>query len=232
MRKKITVFAIFAILTSVIIVGNVKAEESENGVSYEENAFTNEQCIEDESWMTTAKTSYSLDAEEGIFELQGDEYNTYISDTEKEKIYIFYDTSETGKTLYGYIPNYKTLLENATIKEFLSSKDIIVTSKCDKTLRVSKTVIGGEYIDESKERQDELMALPEESEKSEDNNENEIENKNEEASIEMQTINVPDTASLASIVGIITGAILITVGGVLLFKIYVFTDNKGRGRKE
>lgn len=210
--KPITLFTI-----SCLFIVNVAAEDVATGVDYVENPFTDDLCVEDTSWTETATNDYKLNAETGKFELTGTSYNESSTTSQ-----IFYITSDSGKTLFAYVPNYKTVVQDATTKALLSDKGIITTSSCENILRVTKTVVGGDYEqdDTSSVESNTTVAVPI------DNGENEIEEDDPDDVID-STVKIPDTGSNAGILSVIGGVTLLAVGGYTLF-----TAKKKQPKKE
>ena len=218
----------FLCLFMIAFPGSALAEDAtpvDGGVQYEENPFTNDTCIEEETWMTSATVGYTLNKEKGIYELSGAKYAD-LSDEQKAINHIYYGVSDTGKTLYGYVPNYSEVIQNEEIKTELSNLEILTTSSCEHTLQVVKTVVGGVYDNDEEYMQSQDYddsAIKEQEEKNKnlptDNYDVDglIVDYNKKGSTDKQ-VKVPNTASIVSITCVTIGSVLLVFGICVLLK--------------
>lgn len=225
MEKKILKTVALMFLVNVLFISNVKAADEVTGVTYEENSFTNEECITETEWQANAKTGYTLNKETGLFELTGDTYQEYVAKGTNDK-HVFFEVSDNGKVLTAYVPYYSKLDEVEAIKKALEDNKIILTSSCENTLTVKKAVIGGEYSEETKKEIGEEIADPEPTPEQntttttptqENTTQQPATTTPAQTPTQMQTIDTPDTASTISIIAIIFGVAAIGGGGYAIY---------------
>lgn len=129
-----------AVVVNFGFINNVKA--------YEENSFTEGQCITDNSYLTSSTTEYSLSEETGTYSLSGQTYSDYKSSGESG-IYMFYIVSNDAKVLYGLVPNYNSTMANENAKSELFDSGIVTTDDCNGIYVMNKTVVGNTPSDSS-----------------------------------------------------------------------------------
>ena len=258
MKKVLMIISV--LLINIIAIGNVSALAQCTGPTYEENAFTDEECLDsdDLSWQQGTQTDYSLNKNTGEYELKG---LTYEASTTS---HIYYGISETGKELYAYVPNYSTIIQNQTTKDEIGQKGILTTATCSGTIKVTKTVIGveyeegteiipepsqkpctivdGKYYGQEAEEVDKAQyekecvteqedQTPEQEDQTPEQQSNIAPTPSTNPAAQEQTILTPDTASTVSIVSITFGTAAVAGGGYALLKRFNVMDKIGKGKK-
>ena len=186
-----------------------------NALAFEENAFTGGDCVTDDNWTSSATTEYKLNNETGVYELSGQTYNDYKA-SNTNNLYVFYSISSDGKILYGYVPNYATVVANGTSRDTINNKGVITTANCAGTLRVSKTVIGNPPTSES--------TTPSNSTQTTENNATENSNVSNPSSLDdvsgTETLESPNTASTTAKIAIVASIALVAVAAyVIMIKV-------------
>ncbi len=238
MKVKKLFAAFFIMLLNIVIIGSVYAETLPNcPPRYEENPFTDEDCLDadDNSWRESTKGGYRLNTETGEFEL----VDTMTAQSTNIAS-VHYGLSNDKKTLYAYVPNYSQQVQSA--KDSLNQLGIITTSTCDATLRVEKTAVGmesevpappvppkpqepctvvdGKYYDKNGEEVDretyerECSAAP----TTTTTRQSGPVTPTTRNPGEDQIIDTPNTASTASVVSIALGTVAIAGGGYALMR--------------
>lgn len=128
MRNKV-ITLMFSIIFMFVLMPVVNAETRQN-------TFTNDDCITDTGWQSSAKTKYRFDNSVGMYELQGDSYSSSKNQA------VYYTVSNDGTILYAYVPNYNSAIGNSNTKETIYQAGIISNYSCENTLKVSKNVVG------------------------------------------------------------------------------------------
>ncbi len=241
MRIK-NLFAIFLIvLLNIVYIENIYAATLPNcPARYEENPFTDEECLDadDLSWQQGTKTGYRLNAETGEFELTGQDYSAVPNNN------VYYGVSNDKKSLYAYVPNYSQKIQ--TMRDTINGLGILTTATCGSTLRVTKTVVGVEYggpetiipdpeqepctivdgkyygevgeeVDRATYEKECKPSTPDTTPTTTAPSRGPV-TPQTEAPGQDQVINTPDTASTASVVSIAFGTVAIAGGGYALMR--------------
>lgn len=230
--KKISLLAFIfvAFLFNIYFVQNVKA--------YEEGTFEDEDCISQEQWESALKSAtvdYTFDKQSGKFSTEGKQKYTDFESNYKEKdtYIVFYTTSSDGKTLYAYVPSYDGVKDAPDMNTMLSDRGISTTSSCDgdeSIYIVSKTAQGTEYscqiVEDTYYDQNGMeVSESEYNEACNGSNENGTNtnsgsNGSESKDDGYVEKDVANTASAASIIGIVVGAIMIGGAGYVIYTKY------------
>lgn len=220
MKKIMMVFTmIFTIVFAMSFTSSVKA--------YKEQAFTDPECITDNSWQSSSTTDYKFDSTRGVFELSGTTY----ANSDKSSTHIYYGINNEGTLLYGYVPNYDNSRENDTIKTEMNNKGIITTASCSTTLRMVKDIEGVSYPDNSSNTSDSNTNSSNTTE-SNSNTTNSDTNTNSEtnnSNDNLATLDSPNTASFGTPLYIVTGILFFLLAVYVILKIKkpeLFKKNK------
>lgn len=231
--KKISLlaFVFVAFLFNIYFVQNVKA--------YEEGTFEDETCVSQEEWESALKfatVDYTFDKQNGKFSTEGKQkYTDFESDyKEKDAYVVFYTTSSDGKTLYAYVPSYDGVKDAPDMNTMLSDRGISTVSSCDgdeSIYVVNKTVVGTEYscqiVEDTYYDQNGVEVSESEynqacngSNNSGGNNTNSGSNGSESSDNGYVEKDVANTASAASIIGIVVGVIMIGGAAYVIYTKY------------
>ena len=220
MKKELvfTFIASFTLIASFMLVQDVKA--------YEETAFIHETCITNDTWIENAKTEYKLNNDAGIYETSGETYENYIASGKTDK-HVFYVTSDNGKVLHAFVPNFGKVTSTENIQAEIQNAGINSAANCKETetLTVNKTVLGNPptsdtYYEEygatdstsSSPSDQETPEVTEQDNKSKNDEENLKVDPNEEGSDkEITKIESPNTASPMTITAIILSILFVGV---------------------
>ena len=196
MNKKFLIFTFIALIGvfNLFLINTVKA--------YEENAFTGEECLTEDSWLSTAKTEYQLNQTTGKYELSGMTASEYKQSTGTEQAvsYVFYGVSEDGKTLTAYVPSYNSGMKTDFVRNMVNNAGVITTADCAGTLKVTKTVVG-----DSSSSGTEGTNQPSDGGTVDKND-------------TVEKVSAPNTASPASIAAVVIGIGMVALAAYILLK--------------
>lgn len=215
---------LFNIILGLVIMMNICFFSAVNAANYEENTFTDGKCVTGTAWHSYVKTSYSLNQESGTYETSGNDY-------EEGNANIYYATSENGKRLYAFVPDYNN--KKVSAKSELMEKAIDYIYDCSTTYIVNKTVIGNPISDDEKDESeldfessdnnvedgDDATERDQNSEVDETSDTNGAEENNNGAQ-KTERMDAANTASPAAVAGIILSLLLVGVGGYSFIKKY------------
>lgn len=225
MKKIMMVFTmVFIAVFTMFFTSSVKA--------YNEQAFTDPECITDNSWQSSVTTDYKFDSTNGVFELSGTTY----ANSDKNSTHIYYGINNEGTLLYGYVPNYANSMADNTIKAEINNKGVLTTDNCAATLRVVKDIEGVSYPDSSSNPNDSNANSSSTNENNSNTTNSNTNNSNtntnsgtDNSNDNLATLDSPNTASFGTPLYIVTGLLFFLLAAYVILKIKkpeLFKKNK------